>query len=172
MRTTLAIGSMLLAVASLAQEAPTQLIAVIDVDQLVQESAAGKEALGRLQKLRDEKVAEGKKMNADLEALQQQLSAQRSTLSDQKISDMQKQIEDKQIALKRFQDDSQQQLQDAQEKEYAKLNEQIMPIITEMGKDRKYMLILNKYRSGLLYADDSIDITDEVLRRFNTKVTK
>lgn len=172
MRATLAIGTMLLAATALAQDAPRPFVAVIDVDQLVQESAAGKEALTRLQKLRDDKLAEGKKMAADLEALQQQLNAQRATLSDQKVSDLGKQIEDKQIQLKRFQDDTQQQLQDAQEKEYARLNDQLMPIITEIGKEKKYVLIFNKYRSGLLYADDSVDITDEVLRRFNTKVTK
>jgi Skp family chaperone for outer membrane proteins len=32
-------------------------------------------------------------------------------------------------------------------------------------------MIFNKYQSGLVYADETFDITEQVLRRFNTKVT-
>ena len=170
MRRFFAVVSILFASAAFAQQAPK--IAVIDVDFLVQESAAGKEALARLQRMRDEKVAQGRKMSQDLEALQQQLQTQRATLSETKISELQKQLEDKQIELRRYQDDVQQQLSEAQEKEYATLNEQVMPIVNEIGRELGLQLIFNKYRSGLLYADEASDITDQVLRRFNTKVTQ
>jgi outer membrane protein len=167
-----AVMMMFLAAAAMAKDTPKPTVAVIDVDLLVQQSAAGKEAMVRLQKLRDDKLAEGKKMQSDLEALQKQLASQQATLTDAKISELQKEIEDKQIALKRFQDDAKQQLSDAQDKEYNELNDKMMPIITEFGKEMGLDLILNKFRSGLLYASDSIDITDQVLRRFNTQVTK
>ena len=170
MRRFVAIVAILFATAAVAQQAPK--IAVIDVDLLVQDSAAGKEALARLQRLRDEKITQGRKMSQDLEALQQQLQTQRATLSEAKISELQKQIEDKQIELRRYQDDVQQQLSDAQDKEYAALNEQIMPIVNEVGREMGLQLIFNKYRAGLLYADEALDITDQVLRRFNTKVTQ
>jgi outer membrane protein len=160
------------AVPARAQEAPKLAVAVIDVNQLVQDSAAGKEAMLRLKKAQDAKVAERKKLTDDMDALQKQLDAQRSTLTDSKIADLQKQIEDKQIALRRFDDDTQQQLEELKQKELSGLEKQIMPIIQELGKERKLQLIFNKYQSGLVYADDSIDITDEVLKRFNTRVTK
>ena len=160
------------AVPARAQEAVKLPVAVIDVNQLVQDSAAGKEAMLRLKKAQDAKVAERKKMTDDMDALQKQLDAQRSTLTDSKIADLQKQIEDKQIALRRFDDDTQQQLEQLKQKELSGLEKQIMPIIQELGKEKKLLLIFNKYQSGLVYADDSIDITDEVLKRFNTRVTK
>ncbi len=155
-----------------AQEPPKQAIAVIDVNLLVQDSAAGKEAMVRLKKAQDEKVAERKKMTDEINGLQKQLESQRSTLTDGKIADLQKQIEDKSIALKRFDDDAQQQLEENKRKELDGLEKQIMPIIQELGKERKLLLIFNKFQSGLVYADDSVDITDEVLKRFNTRVTK
>lgn len=161
-----------LAVPAAAQEAPKLAVAVIDVNQLVQDSAAGKEAMLRLKKLQDDKVAQRKKLTDELDGLQKQLDAQRSTLTDSKIADLQKQIEDKQIALRRFDDDAQQQLEEAKQKELGGLEKQIMPIIQELGREKKLLLIFNKYQSGLVYADDSIDITDEVLKRFNTRVTK
>ena len=47
-----------------AQEAPKLAVAVIDVQLLVQESAAGKEAMGRLAKAQSDKVAARKKLAA------------------------------------------------------------------------------------------------------------
>jgi len=155
-----------------AQEPPKLAVAVIDVNLLVQDSAAGKEAMVRLKKAQDEKVAERKKLTDEINGLQKQLESQRSTLTDSKIADLQKQIEDKSIALKRFDDDAQQQLEDAKRKELDGLEKQIMPIIQELGKERKLLVIFNKFQSGLVYADDSVDLTDEVLKRFNTRVTK
>jgi len=155
-----------------AQEPPKLAVAVIDVNLLVQDSAAGKEAMVRLKKVQDEKVAERKKLTDEINGLQKQLESQRSTLTDSKIADLQKQIEDKSIALKRFDDDAQQQLEDAKRKELDGLEKQIMPIIQELGKERKLLVIFNKFQSGLVYADDSVDLTDEVLKRFNTRVTK
>ena len=155
-----------------AQEPSKLAVAVIDVDQLVQNSAAGKEAMTRLKKVQDEKVTERKKMTDELETLQRQLEAQRSTLSEAKVADLQKQIEDKGIVLHRFDDDAQQQFEEAKRKELGALEKQIMPIIQELGREKKLQLIFNKFQSGLVYADESLDITDQVLMRFNTKVTK
>jgi outer membrane protein len=154
-----------------AAEAPKFPVGVIDVDLLVRDSAAGKEAMVRLKKMQDDKVAQRKKLADELEGLQKQLATQRTTLTDTKISDLQKEIEDKSVALKRFDDDTQQALQDAQKTELNNLEKQIMPIIQDVGREMKLELIFNKYQSGLVYADDSIDITDLVLKRFNTRVT-
>jgi outer membrane protein len=155
-----------------AAEAPKVPLAVIDVNALIQDSAAGKEAMSRLKKAQDDKIAQRKRLTDETEALQKQLETQRVTLSDAKIAELQKQIEDKGIALRRFDDDSQQQLQEAQKKELDALEKQLMPIIQEVGREMKLQMIFNKFQSGLVYADEAVDITDQVLRRFNTKVTK
>lgn len=165
-----------LAATAWAQQAPktpeVPKFAVIDVNVLVQDSAAGKEAMARLKKAQDDKIAQRKKLTDEAEALQKQLETQRATLSDAKVQELQKQLEDRGIALKRFDDDAQQQLQEAQKKELDGLEKQIMPIIQEVGREMKLQMIFNKFQSGLVYADEATDITDMVLRRFNTKVTK
>jgi hypothetical protein len=43
-------------------------------------------------------------------------------------------------------------------------------VINQVGKEKGYTLILNKFQSGLVFVDDSVDITDEVLKVFNTTV--
>ena len=43
-----------------------------------------------------------------------------------------------------------------------------MPVIETVGQERGLTLIFNKFQSGLVFADQGVDITDEVIRRFNT----
>ena len=169
MKRTMMCGVWLLAVAALALPAAAQTaVAVIDVQRVVTDSDPGKEALQRLRVLQDEKIAEGRNLQTDLEALREQFNKQRLTLSEQKLAEMSGQIEDKTIALQRFEDDAKRSLEEARRTTLGNLEERIMPIINQIGKERGFTLIFNKFQSGLVYADDAVDITDDVIRRFNT----
>jgi outer membrane protein len=143
-------------------------IAVIDVQRVVTESDPGKEVMQKLRALSDAKAQQGQTMQKELAALQDQFNKQRFTVSEQRQAEMSKEIEDKQIAIKRFQDDAQRELQDAQRRELGGLEERIMPIINQIGQTDGYTLIFNKFQSGLVYADEAVDVTDRVIQTFNT----
>jgi outer membrane protein len=143
-------------------------VAVIDVQRVVTESDPGKEVMQRLKAITDAKSQEGQALQTQLATLQDQFNKQRFTVSEARQAEMSKEIEDKQIAIRRFQDDAQREVQDAQRRELGKLEERILPIINQIGKEKSFTLIFNKFQSGLVYADEAIDITDEVIRRFNT----
>jgi len=143
-------------------------IAVIDIQRVVTDSDAGKEALGNLQKLQDAKIAQGRAIQENMDALREQLSKQRFTLTEAKVAELSKQIEDKGIEMQRFQDDAQRELDEARRTALGGLEERILPVIDEVGRERNMTLIFNKFQSGLVYADEGVDITDEVIRRFNT----
>ena len=143
-------------------------IAVIDIQRVVTDSDAGKEALGNLQKLQDAKIAQGRAIQENMDALREQLSKQRFTLTETKVAELSKQIEDKGIEMQRFQDDAQRELDEARRTALGGLEERILPVIDEVGRERNMTLIFNKFQSGLVYADEGVDITDEVIRRFNT----
>jgi outer membrane protein len=170
MKRSMMCGAWLLVLAALALPAAAQqaTVAVIDVQRVVTDSDPGKESLQRLRTLQDEKIAEGRNLQSELEALRDQLNKQRLTLSEQKLAEMSGEIEDKTIALQRFEDDAKRSLEEARRTALGRLEERIMPIINEIGKERGFTLIFNKFQSGLVYADDAVDITDDVIRRFNT----
>jgi len=143
-------------------------IAVIDVQRVVTESDPGKEVMQRLKTLTDAKSQEGQALQQQFAALQEQFNKQRFTVSEARQAEMSKEIEDKQIAIRRFQDDAQREVQEAQRRELGGLEERILPIINQIGQEQSFTLIFNKFQSGLVYADETVDITDEVIRRFNT----
>jgi outer membrane protein len=142
--------------------------AVIDVQRVVTESDPGKEVMQKLRTLSDAKAQQGQTLQKEQAALQEQFNKQRFTVSEVRQAEMSKEIEDKQISIRRFQDDAQRELQEAQRRELGALEERILPIINALGEEQGLTLIFNKFQSGLVYADEAVDITDEVIRRFNT----
>ena len=145
-------------------------IGTINVERLVQESALGKEAFNRVKKLNDQKKDEGDKLQKELRDMEQKLADQGSALTEDKRDALQKSYQEKAIAFKRFQDDANRELEASQKKELSELERRVFPVINQVGKEKGYTLIFNKFQSGLVYADDAVDITDEVLKVFNTTV--
>jgi outer membrane protein len=168
----------LAATVALAQGAPaaapvasqTLRIGVINVERLVQESALGKEAFNRVKRLNDQKKEEADKLSKELRDMEQKLADQGAALAEDKRDALQKTYQEKAIAFKRFQDDANRELETAQKKELSELERRVFPVINQVGKEKGYTLIFNKFQSGLVYADDSVDLTDDVLRVFNTTV--
>ena len=169
-RSSILVGFVVIILAVALPAAAQQLnIAVIDVQRVVTESDPGKEALQKLKELQDAKIDEGRALQQELTSMQEQMSKQRFTLSEERLAEMNKQMEDMQIALQRFQDDAERELDEARRRELGGLEGRIIPVINEIGVERGFTLIFNKFQSGLVYADDTVDITDDVILRFNTR---
>ena len=177
-RFVMAAAAVFVAAVSLGQGAPAGTspapgaikIGVINVERLVQESALGKEAFGRVKKLNDVKKDEADKLQKELRDMEEKLAAQGSAMADDKRDQLQKTYQEKAIAFKRFQDDANRELETAQKKELSELERRVFPVINQVGKEKGYTLIFNKFQSGLVYADDAVDLTDDVLKVFNTTV--
>ena len=143
-------------------------VAVIDVQRVVAESDPGKEAIQKLKAISDAKVQEGQALQQEMATLQEQFNKQRFTVSEQRLAEMTKELEDKNIAIRRFEDDAKRELDEARRRELGGLEERILPIINQIGQEEGITVIFNKFQSGLVYADEEVDITDDVIRRFNT----
>ncbi len=149
--------------------AATSGIAIIDAQKLALESAPGKEAYNRLQKLSAQKKEELDKVEKEARDLVQKLSDQGSSMPADKLEALQKQADDKQKTWKRMQEDAQKDLQEAERKEMAALENRIGPIVKEYFKEKHYIVVLDS-RAGIMYADDAVNVTDDVLKRINTTV--
>lgn len=142
-------------------------IAVLDVRRILAESNAGKNALARLKKLQEDKEAEGRTKQQELTDLENKIKQGRLSLTEDKLAAMQREYEDKTLALRRFQDDANRELGKARDDAFAEIEKGVMPIIDQVGREQGLTLIFNKFEAGLVYADESVDITEAVLQRFN-----
>lgn len=142
-------------------------IAVIEVERLLQESGRGQNVVQELTRLRDEKQAELQSQQDQLAALQKQYTDGRLTLADERLAEMEKQIEDMTIALQRAQDEANREMQRMQGERFGEIEQAILPIIAQVGREFGYTAIFNKFQGGLLYAADAADITNLILERYN-----
>ncbi len=156
-------------VAQPAAAEPPMKVAIIDVQRLVTDSKVGKAALDVLRSLQEQKQAEADAMQQEIQDLRTRLIEGRLSLSEEKLEELQKNLEQKIIDYRRFQDDADRELKKGQEKAFADIERQVMPIIADLGREFGYTAIFNKYQSGLLYAKADADVTDVVLERFDQR---
>jgi outer membrane protein len=160
-----AVVLLLVAGTVMAQSAPK--LGVIDVERILTDSVRGKAALEELTKLRDQKNTDLQTKRTEMEQLRARFAESRLTLAEDKLAEMERQLEDKTLELRRTQDDAQREVQKKQQEEFAKIERDVMPIIQAVGKENGYTMIFNKFQGGLVFADDSVDVTDLVIERFN-----
>jgi outer membrane protein len=166
---TVAMAAM--AVPAIAQTAPAR-VAVVDVQKVLTQSAPGKAAADKLKKMQEDRVTKARQMDEELRKLDGEITTKRLSLSEDKLAEMSKQIADKRIAMQRYVQDADREMQEARDRELAALQTKIEPVIDALGKEMGLALIFNKFESGLVYAADAVDITDTVVQRFNAAVTK
>jgi outer membrane protein len=155
-----------LAAPMFAQTAPAR-VAVIDVQRVLANSAAGKVASDKLKKMQDDRVARAKAMDDEIQKLDSDINTKKLSLSEDKLTEMQKQLSDKKIAAQRFAQDAEREMGEARDRELMALENKIKPVIDQIGKEQGLAAIFNKFESGLVYASEAIDITDTVIKRFN-----
>lgn len=151
--------------AASAQPAPTR-IAVIDVRRVLSQSTAGKAATAKLKQLQDARLSRAKVMDDELRKLNTELTGAGTTAARRIV--LERQIADKRLAMQRFAEDADKEIGKTRDRELAALEVRIKPIVDGVGKEMALAAIFNKFESGLVYANDSLDITDAVITRFNS----
>jgi outer membrane protein len=142
-------------------------VAVIDTEKILLSSQAGKKALADLKKLQEQREAELRGKAQELKDLQTKISEGRLSLAQDKLAELSKQYEEKEITLRRQQDDATRELNKKRDEMLAQIDNRVMPVINQVGKDLGYTLIFRKFESGLIYADEAIDITAAVIQRLD-----
>jgi outer membrane protein len=147
-------------------------VAVINTEQILLESVAGKKAVADLKKVQDQKEAELNAKQEEIKALQAKIDSGRLSLAQDKLADLEKQLEDKVINARRLQDDANRDLNKRKDDVLGGIDQRVMPVINQLGKEMGFTLIFRKFESGLIYADEAIDITPLVIQRLDANPGK
>lgn len=145
--------------------AQTPTIGVIDVQKVVRDSEIGKKALAEVKTLTDKKQIEINQRQTAIQTMQDKLDKQKDILSAEAQEKLRNDINKGMTDLRRFREDSEQEIQAKLTVALKGLEEKVVPIIQKMGSERGYSIILTK--DALIYASPKNDITDEVIRLFN-----
>lgn len=159
-----------------AQAAPAQVqrpfptgtkYAFVNIQRIAAESAAGKTLAGKVQALNQQKVNELNEKNKALQGAQQKLEAGGSVMSPTAIAQLQKEIERQQIDIQRYTEDAQQDVTNLQTQLQEEFQVRLSPVIQQVATDRGLHMLFSVVDSGLVWADPSLDITTEVIQKFD-----
>ena len=142
-------------------------IAYVDLQEALNSSDAGKKAkdvfkveVDRLQKDLDKRQGELKKVGEELEK-------QGYLLSDETRAKKERDYQVKIKEFKRFYQDSQEKLQGKDVQLTKKILMDLRAIISKIGQDGGYSMILEMSEGKILYAPKTLDLTSEVIKRYN-----
>ena len=142
-------------------------IGVINMEAVAKKSEPGREAMKKLQ-------AEFKEMKAELDERKTEIEKLRDALQKQGLVLSREAKLDKELEYKRKVRDFQDLLQSFQRKtkaEEARLTQPIIQmmikVIQDYGKKNGYTVIVDGKAGGLLYANDTVDITNKIIVELN-----
>ncbi len=146
-------------------------VAVVDFQEALTQIDEGTTAMARLEGVRDEKMRNIEGMRQELTAMQAELRNQASILSEAALATKQEQFMNAQA---QFQQAAMQAEQDLQNSYLAMMEEffgKLSAVAEEIGKERAYNLVLEATESGVVFHQGVDDITDELVKRYNTRHT-
>jgi Skp family chaperone for outer membrane proteins len=149
----------------LAQE--TFEIGVIDSAKVMQTSAEGKKAMFTL-KQKDQQISdELAKLDNQAKELEIKLSSQKLVLSIESQQQMTYDLQQLRTKRKRAEEDYAKEYRQLEFSLVTKIRNEVLPIIETVAKEKKFKLVLDFSVTGALYFDPVIDITDEVIQRYD-----
>jgi len=167
----LLIGLQINVISSGAEAQTVQKFAVLDLVKIRLHSLAGKSIGKQITVYRKayQKDAEGQQKR--LKAAQRELRLQRSLLSPEAMRAREREFKDEVAAVqRRFQ--VRHKALDKSRVEALKIFEKnLMEVLRKVRADRKFDMIIKK-RPSVIYANPSIDITGEIMKRINQRLKK
>ncbi len=148
--------------AAVAQDAPIKIV-VVDLERVVAQSAAGKALQAKLAKFQEDVKTEGEQKTAAARDIRQRIVDGANSLSEDKLSQLQKDLEDAQIAIRRFQDDKQREGQKMQTEGLQDIERQLQPVFEKIRDEGGYDLIINNVAGVVVMANEKVDITGKVI---------
>ena len=163
----LTIGLILLAaVASFAQQQAYK-IGIINSAKAFETSSEGKKAYAQFQE-RDNKIKTDLQRQDDaIRALENRMTTGRLTMTQEALIATQADHDKKQTERKRYEEDATRDFQTFQQNVVQKIRNEMVTIIEALSKERGFDLVLDLATSGVVTFYPAIDITDEVVKRYD-----
>jgi len=142
-------------------------IGVINSQVVLEKSVEGKRAITQLQDKDKKSQSDLAKLDNEIKQLEAKLSTQRLTLTDEAAMQINSDLEKKKTDQKRLSEDAVREIQELQYRLFNKVQGELIPIIEGLGKEKGMDVIFDLAKSGAVYFNPIIDLTDEVIRRYD-----
>jgi len=147
-------------------------VGVVNSQDVLEKSVEGKRVIAQLQDQDKKNQDQLAKLDEEIRKLETRLNTQRITLTEEAALQLNSDLTKKRTERTRLSEDMARDMQELQYRLYSRLQNELIPIIEQIGKERGLDLIFDLARSGAVYFNPTIDITEEVIKRYDAIKTK
>ena len=153
-------------------EAASSRIGYVDVQRVIVRSVAGVAAREQLER---EKVTMQKDVDnrrVEVDKLREEMEKKGLVLSAEARREKDETLQRKVRDLRRLAEDLEKELQKKEQQATQRILQELTGVIEKMGKERGFLLIVERRSGGVIYGDPEGDITDEVIKVYDQEKAK
>ncbi len=147
-------------------------IGVVNFEKVIKESSAGKMTQKQLKAKWTELQKKLDTEKKEVEQMSLALERESLVLSPEKKRDRQRALRDRVSDLKKMNADFTEEFQILQNTQVNQIQKDVFEISHALGKEQGFLLILERKTAGVIYMPDQVDITDLIIKAYNTKIAK
>ena len=144
-------------------------IGVVDIDQAISSTTEGKAAREEFARKQRDAEAKVQPMIEKYQALEEDLKQKKFVLSDEALFQKQLDLAQMRNEIETKMKELENQLQLDQKRLEGPLTKKLVEVIESAGKEAGFTIIMRRGSPGLLYTREALDITDQVIKKYNQK---
>jgi len=142
-------------------------VGVINSQDVLEKSSEGKRIMARLQEADKQNQAKVSNLDDQIRKLQTELNTQRITMTEEAIMAKTADLDRKNTERKRMAEDAYSSMNDLTQRLFKKLQDELIPVVEQIGKERGLDIVFDLGRSGAVYWSPAIELTVEVIKRYD-----
>ena len=154
-------------------QTPNVKVAVISLQGALVGTKDGQKAAQELEAKFTPKRQDFDQRKAEINSLQDQLRKGSNTMSQDKRTDLEREVDEKTKRLTRDEQDAQDELNSEQQRLLQGLGQRLMAVVTKYAKDNSYSMVLDvsSPNTPVMYASSAIDITQDIISLYDKTST-
>jgi outer membrane protein len=142
-------------------------VGVVDSQLVLEKSQEGKRVTTQLEAKNKTLQEDLARLDDKIRDLETRLNTQRLTLTQEALTNLMADLDKQKTARTRFVEDSRRELNDLTQRLFQRLQTELRPIISEVGKEKNLDLIFDIGGSGIIYFNPAVDLTAEVIQKYD-----
>jgi outer membrane protein len=143
-------------------------VGVVDMQRALNECDAGRKAKDQVKAKFERSQESLKRERDDLDRRKEDYEKKALVLKEDERRNLERELENRGLEFKRKYEDFQRDLKRTDAELTSGIVEELYEIVRGIGERNRYTMVLEASSGQLLYADKSIDVTDEVVRMHNS----
>jgi len=144
-------------------------IGVVDFQRILVTSSAGKASQAEITKQGNAMEAELKKNQEELEEMKKRNDREALVMTKEMREEKEREFRIKINDFRTIEQKFKQEINALNKRLVKRLQDDVFELVEEVGKKEGYLLVVEKTEGGVMYAPNTIDITDKLIQLYNTR---